>query len=34
MIHQPNTPAQFADFNRQELAKWGRVAREGKVSLE
>ncbi|MFM2119535.1 MAG: hypothetical protein RL722_1003 [Pseudomonadota bacterium] len=32
--HQVNTPAQFADFNRAELAKWQRVAREGKVTLD
>lgn len=32
--HQPNTPAQLQDFNRQELAKWARVAREGKVTLD
>ncbi len=31
---QPNTPAQFTEFNRAELAKWQRVAHEGKVSLE
>lgn len=34
LTFQPNTPAQFAEFNRTELAKWQRVAREGKVSLE
>lgn len=34
VVHQPNTAAQCAEFNRQELAKWGRVAREGKVGLE
>lgn len=31
LVHNPLTPAQFADFNRQEIAKWTRVAREGKV---
>lgn len=34
LVHTPNSPAQFADFNRQEVAKWSRVAREGKVSLD
>lgn len=34
MTHSANTPAQFQEFNRQEIAKWQRVAREGKVSLD
>jgi len=34
LTHTPMTPAQFAEFGRQELAKWGRVAKEGKVSLD
>jgi tripartite-type tricarboxylate transporter receptor subunit TctC len=34
LTHTANTPAQFADFNRAELAKWQRVAKDGKVSLE
>jgi len=34
LVHSPNTPAQFAEFNRQEVAKWTRVAREGKVQLD
>jgi tripartite-type tricarboxylate transporter receptor subunit TctC len=34
LVHTPATPAQFAEFNRSELAKWQRVAREGKVTLE
>lgn len=34
LSHSPNTLAQFADFNRAELAKWQRVAKEGKVTLE
>jgi len=34
LVHSPMTPAQFADFNRQEIAKWTRVAREGKVQLD
>ncbi|TDP73982.1 Bug family tripartite tricarboxylate transporter substrate binding protein [Roseateles toxinivorans] len=34
LVHNPLTPAQFADFNRQEIAKWTRVAREGKVQLD
>ena len=29
--HTASTPAQFAEFNRAELAKWQKVAREGKV---
>jgi len=34
LVHNAMTPAQFADFNRQEIAKWTRVAREGKVQLD
>jgi tripartite-type tricarboxylate transporter receptor subunit TctC len=34
LVHSPNTPAQFADYNKQEFAKWTRVAREGKVTLD
>lgn len=34
LVHSPNSAAQFADFNRQEVAKWSRVAREGKLSLD
>lgn len=34
LSHTANSPAQFADFNRAELAKWQRVAKDGKVSLE
>ncbi|KAB2900090.1 MAG: tripartite tricarboxylate transporter substrate binding protein [Burkholderiaceae bacterium] len=34
LVHGANSPAQFAEFNRQEVAKWGRVAREGKVRLD
>mgnify|MGYP000892834288 CR=1 FL=1 len=34
LVHSPNTPAQFAEFNRQEVAKWTRVAREGKLQLD
>ncbi|NUZ07326.1 tripartite tricarboxylate transporter substrate binding protein [Piscinibacter koreensis] len=29
--HSPNTPVQFAEFNRNELAKWQKVVKEGKV---
>jgi tripartite-type tricarboxylate transporter receptor subunit TctC len=34
LVHTATTPAQFAEFNRQEVAKWTRVAREGKVTLD
>ncbi|NDY90272.1 Bug family tripartite tricarboxylate transporter substrate binding protein [Ideonella livida] len=34
LSHSANTPAQFAEFNRGELSKWQRVAKEGKVTLE
>ncbi|MDN3923122.1 tripartite tricarboxylate transporter substrate binding protein [Roseateles violae] len=34
LVHGANSPAQFADFNRQEIAKWTRVAKEGKVTLD
>jgi tripartite-type tricarboxylate transporter receptor subunit TctC len=29
--HTPNTPAQFAEFNRSELVKWQKVVKDGKV---
>jgi tripartite-type tricarboxylate transporter receptor subunit TctC len=29
--HTANTPAQFADYNRAELAKWQKVVKDGKV---
>ena len=31
VVHAANTPAQFADFNKAELAKWQKVVKEGKV---
>ncbi|PXW97577.1 tripartite-type tricarboxylate transporter receptor subunit TctC [Sphaerotilus hippei] len=34
LVHTPQTPAQFADYNRSEVAKWQRVARDGKVQLD
>jgi len=30
----PMTPAQFADFNRAELAKWAKIVKDGKVKPE
>jgi tripartite-type tricarboxylate transporter receptor subunit TctC len=32
--HTPNTPAQFADFNRSELAKWAKVVKDGNIKVE
>jgi tripartite-type tricarboxylate transporter receptor subunit TctC len=32
--HSANTPAQFADFGRAELAKWAKIARDGNIKLE
>ena len=32
--HTANTPAQFAEFNRNELAKWAKVVRDGKIKIE
>lgn len=31
--HSANTPAQFAEFGRAELAKWARIARDGNIKL-
>lgn len=31
--HSANTPAQFAEFGRVELAKWARIARDGNIKL-
>lgn len=32
--HKPNTPAQFAEFNKKELEKWTQVVKEGGVKPE
>jgi tripartite-type tricarboxylate transporter receptor subunit TctC len=32
--HAPNTPAQFAEFNRAELVKWARIVKDGKITLQ
>jgi tripartite-type tricarboxylate transporter receptor subunit TctC len=32
--HMPNTPAQFAEFNRAELAKWAKIVRDGRITLQ
>jgi len=29
-----NTPAQFADFNRSELAKWAKIVKDGNIKVE
>jgi tripartite-type tricarboxylate transporter receptor subunit TctC len=31
LAHQPNTPAQFAAFGAQEINKWTRIVKEGKL---
>lgn len=31
--HTPNTPEQFAEFGRSEIAKWTRIVKEGNVKL-
>jgi tripartite-type tricarboxylate transporter receptor subunit TctC len=31
LAHQPNTPAQFAAFGAQEITKWTRIVKEGKL---
>lgn len=31
--YSPNTPAQFAEFGRNELAKWARIVKDGQVKL-
>ena len=32
--HTPNTPAQFADFTRNELAKWAKIVKDGNIKVE
>ena len=32
--HTPNTPAQFAEFNRSELAKWAKIVKDGNIKVE
>ena len=32
--HAPNTPAQFADFGRAEIAKWAKIVKDGNVKPE
>ena len=32
--HTANTPAQFAEFNRNELAKWAKVVKDGKIKID
>ena len=29
--HTPNTPEQFAEFGRAELAKWAKIVKDGNV---
>jgi tripartite-type tricarboxylate transporter receptor subunit TctC len=31
---RPNTPAQFGEFLDAEIAKWGRIVREGNIKVE
>jgi tripartite-type tricarboxylate transporter receptor subunit TctC len=30
--HAPNTPAQFAEFNRAELVKWAKIVKDRKIT--
>jgi tripartite-type tricarboxylate transporter receptor subunit TctC len=32
--HAPNTPAQFVEFNRAELAKWAKIVKDGNIKLQ
>jgi len=32
--HVANTPAQFAAYNRDELAKWAKVVKDGRIKIE
>ena len=32
--HSPNTPEQFADFGRREIAKWTKIVKDGNVKPE
>jgi tripartite-type tricarboxylate transporter receptor subunit TctC len=32
--HSPNTPPQFAEFNRNELAKWAKIVKDGNIKVE
>ncbi|MCR5883919.1 tripartite tricarboxylate transporter substrate binding protein [Rhizobacter sp. J219] len=34
LVHTANTPEQFTAFSKSEIAKWTRVAKEGKVKLD
>lgn len=34
LVHSPNTPAQFAEYNRQDIAKWTRVASQARLRLD
>jgi tripartite-type tricarboxylate transporter receptor subunit TctC len=34
LVHNPNTPEQFAEFGRKEFAKWTQVVQDGKVKPE
>ena len=34
LVHNPNTPEQFAEFGRKEIAKWTQVVQDGKVKAE
>ncbi len=33
LVHNPNTPAQFAEFGRNEIAKWTKVVKDGNIKL-
>ena len=32
--HTPNTPSEFAAFNKAEVAKWTKVVKDGNVKPE
>jgi tripartite-type tricarboxylate transporter receptor subunit TctC len=32
--HSPNTPEQFAEFGKRELAKWAKIVKDGNVKVE
>ncbi|MEK8033609.1 tripartite tricarboxylate transporter substrate binding protein [Ideonella sp. DXS29W] len=34
LVHTANTPEQFAEFGRKEMAKWAQVVKDGKVKPE
>jgi tripartite-type tricarboxylate transporter receptor subunit TctC len=32
--HTPNTPAQFTEFGRNEIAKWAKIVKDGNIKVQ